>query len=94
MSAKKIKPITKTRTCTDVREACQRMGDNLHDQYQDNKDIKAAQTAIQAYSIAIKIASAQLIYKKLTTTPGTIAFFEENDNVVSIDNLRAVESAS
>ena len=81
------KQITKTETSIDVRKTCQRMGDSLSDQYHKNKDIKAAQTAIQAYSIAIKVACAQLVYKKLTTSPGRISFFEDGDsNVIQIND--------
>jgi hypothetical protein len=45
--------------------------------YDDTADIKAAQTAISAYSAAINAAKAQLIYKKMTGKPGQIEFFED-----------------
>lgn len=67
---------TQTVTVNDVRVTCQTIGDKLNDNYEKTGDLKSAQGAIQAYSTAIKAAQAQLVYKKLTGSPGKIAFFE------------------
>ena len=66
-----------TEISTDVRKHCQQIGDKLFHQHAQNNDLKSAQGAIMAYSAAIKIAMAQLVYKKLTGNPGRIEFFEE-----------------
>jgi hypothetical protein len=66
----------KTVTITDVREACQDIGDKLKDNFDKTKDFKAAQGSVQAYSAAISAAKTQLIYKKLTGTPIEIEFLK------------------
>lgn len=53
------------------------MGDTLKVVFDRTKDIKVAHESINAYKTAINAAKAQLIYKKLTGSPETIAFFEE-----------------
>ena len=68
---------TKTVTINDVREACQSIGDKVNDTFKATGDLKAAQSAISAYSTAISAAKAQLIYKKLTGTPAEMAFFKD-----------------
>jgi hypothetical protein len=73
--SKKIKK-KKTNNVDDVRVACQQIGDSLHDKYDDTQDLKSAQGAVSAYAAAISAMKAQLIYKKMTSTPGRIAFFE------------------
>jgi hypothetical protein len=65
--------ITKTITIDDIRVACQDMGDKLKNNYDVTGDIKVAATAVSAYSAAIKSAQLQLIYKKLTGTPSSMA---------------------
>jgi hypothetical protein len=66
----------KTNNVDDVRVACQQIGDSLYDKYDDTQDLKSAQCAVSAYAAAISAMKAQLIYKKMTSTPGRIAFFE------------------
>jgi hypothetical protein len=67
---------TKTVNVTDVRETCQQIGDKLKDNFDQTEDLKAAQSAISAYSTAISAAKTQLIYKKLTGQPSDIDFFK------------------
>jgi|LakMenE01Jun11ns_1017448.scaffolds.fasta_scaffold9945613_8 hypothetical protein len=67
-----------TVTVDDVRIVCQKIGDKLTKTYNKTADIKAAQAAISAYGTAIHAVKAQLIYKKMTSTPSKIEFFETN----------------
>jgi hypothetical protein len=69
---------TETVTVDDVRIACQKIGDKLTKTYNKTADIKAAQAAVSAYGTAIAAVKAQLIYKKMTSTPSKIEFFETN----------------
>lgn len=69
---------TETVTVDDVRIACQKIGDKLTKTYNKTADIKAAQAAVSAYATAIHAVKAQLIYKKMTSSPGKIEFFETN----------------
>lgn len=69
---------TETVTVDDVRIACQKIGDKLTKTYNKTADIKAAQSAVSAYATAINAVKAQLIYKKMTSSPGKIEFFETN----------------
>ena len=66
----------KTVTVDDVRIACQKIGDKLTKTYNKTADIKAAQAAVSAYATAINAVKAQLIYKKMTSSPARIEFFE------------------
>lgn len=68
--------MSKKTTITDVINIAASMGDNIHKQWEENKDLKVAQTALQAYSVAISGAKAQLIYKKMTGNPETIEFLK------------------
>jgi arginine repressor len=52
------------------------IGDVLSNQYYSSKDLKVAQGALSAYSVAISAAKTQLIYKKLTGTPVEIDFLK------------------
>ena len=67
---------TETVTVDDVRIACQKIGDKLTKTYNKTADIKAAQAAVSAYATAINAVKAQLIYKKMTSSPARIDFFE------------------
>ena len=69
-------PASKTTTVDDVRKMCQKIGDSLSGTYAGTGDIKAAAGAISAYSTAISAVKAQLIYKKMTSSPARIDFFE------------------
>ncbi len=60
----------------DVRIMCQKIGDKLTKTYNKTADIKAAQAAVSAYGTAIAAVKAQLIYKKMTSSPSRIEFFE------------------
>ena len=62
----------------DVRIMCQKIGDKLTKTYNKTADIKAAQAAVSAYGTAIAAVKAQLIYKKMTSSPSRIEFFETN----------------
>lgn len=66
----------KTVTIDDVRIMCQGIGDKLTKTYNKTADIKAAQAAVSAYATAINAVKAQLIYKKMTSSPARIDFFE------------------
>lgn len=68
--------ITKTITVNDVRIMCQHIGDNLSKTYNKTGDIKAAAGAISAYGAAIAAVKAQLIYKKMTSSPSRIEFLD------------------
>lgn len=72
--AKKIKEKNVTFVINDNNN----MGNTLKNMFEKTKDIKVARESINAYRTAINAAKAQLIYKKLTGTPGIIKFFEEN----------------
>ena len=67
----------KTVTVTDVRKELQKIGDKANNLYDSTSDLKAAQIALKAYNGSINAAKAQLIYKKMTGSPGRIAFFEK-----------------
>ena len=67
----------KTINVTDVINVTRDMGDTLTTMYYANKDLKVAGLALSGYKTAISAAKAQLIYKKLTGSPETVAFFEE-----------------
>jgi hypothetical protein len=69
---------TETVTVDDVRIACQNIGDKLTKTYNKTADIKAAMAAVSAYGTAISAVKAQLIYKKMTSSPARIEFFETN----------------
>lgn len=70
--------IEQTVTVDDVRIMCQKIGDKLTKTYNKTADIKAAQAAVSAYATAINAVKAQLIYKKMTSSPARIEFFETN----------------
>lgn len=70
---------TTTLTVDDIRRECQKIGDSLKTTYDLTGDIKAAQSAVSAYATAINAVKAQLIYKKLTGSPGKINFFESQN---------------
>lgn len=55
----------------------QKIGDKTANLYAETSDLKAAEMALKAYNGAISAGKSQLIYKKLTGTPGIIDFFEE-----------------
>lgn len=74
--AKKETPV-QTTTVTTVRQEMQKIGDKTSTLYAETNDLKAAEIALKAYNGAIGAAKSQLIYKKLTGTPGTLDFFEE-----------------
>lgn len=66
----------KTETVTDVIAVTQEMGDSLANMYEKGKDLKVGALALHAYRTAISGAKAQVVYKKLTGSPESIAFFE------------------
>ena len=72
----KTKKAFVTNNITDVRKAVQGIGDTLNEGFNATKDLKMAQGAVQAYSVAINAAKTQLIYKKLTGTPMEIDFLK------------------
>lgn len=72
----KTKKAFVTNNITDVLKAVQGIGDTLNEGFNDTKDLKMAQGAVQAYSAAINAAKTQLIYKKLTGTPMEIEFLK------------------
>jgi hypothetical protein len=68
--------VIKTTTVTEVIEVTREMGDKLLTLYHKSNDLKVGQTALDAYKTAISAAKVQLIYKKLTGTPGEIDFLK------------------
>jgi hypothetical protein len=75
-SKRKVKREFVTENITDVRKAVQGIGDTLNEAFYDTRDLKVAQGAVHAYSVAISAAKTQLIYKKLTGTPAEIEFLQ------------------
>ena len=73
---KKKKKAFVTENITDVRKAVQNIGDTLNEKFYETKDLKVAQGAVQAYSVAINAAKTQLIYKKITGNPVEIDFLK------------------
>ena len=73
---RKVKKEFVTENITDVRKAVQGIGDTLNEVFYDTRDLKVAQGAVKAYSVAISAAKTQLIYKKLTGTPAEIEFLQ------------------
>jgi hypothetical protein len=69
----------KTANVTDVINVTRDMGDQFNNMFQKNKDLKVAALALSGYKTAIAAAKAQIVYKKLTGTPESIAFFEGNN---------------
>lgn len=65
-----------TKNVTDVIEVTRTIGDKLANKFEQSKDLKVAQISLSAYKTAIGAAKAQVIYKKLTGNPDSIAFFE------------------
>ena len=74
--AQKLVVVTKTDRSKSVRLAIQDMGDSLKTNFDKTADLKTAQCAISAYAAAINIVKTQVMYKRLTGTPGKIDFFE------------------
>ena len=68
--------LIKTNNVTDIINNNNNMGDTLKGIFDKTRDIKVAHESINAYRTAISAAKAQLIYKKLTGFPETVAFFE------------------
>lgn len=68
--------VIKTKGVTDVINVTKDMGDHFNNLYQQNKDLKVAELALNGYRTAISAGKAQLIYKKLTGNPESIEFFE------------------
>lgn len=60
-----------------VRKNLIKIGDAAQKKYHATQDIKVAQTAIKAFDSAIRTARTQIMYKRLTGTPGKIDFLEE-----------------
>lgn len=71
---KKAQTAVQTTNVNDVRKALQNMGDSNATLYNETQDLKVCQTAIKAYNSAINAAKTQIIYKKITGTPGEIPF--------------------
>lgn len=72
MSKKNIK----TNNIKDIISITSKMGDNLANQYNKNKDLKVVSMSLNAYKTAISASKTQLIYKKLTGEPKKIKFLE------------------
>ena len=62
--------------CEQIIDKTAEVGDKLLVQYEETKDLKVVQTALDAYKTAINASKAQLIYKKLTGKPNVMQFFE------------------
>lgn len=75
--SKNKKTVVQTEGVTEVREQLQAIGDKANGVYQDTGDLKAAEIALKGYNGAVQAGKAQLIYKKLTGSPGEIDFFEK-----------------
>jgi len=62
---------------SDVRKNLIHIGYKAHKKYKATDDINVAKTAIKAFDSAIRTARTQIMYKRLTGTPGKIEFLEE-----------------
>tara|TARA_R110000765_G_scaffold26628_7_gene64943 strand:- start:1813 stop:2049 length:237 start_codon:yes stop_codon:yes gene_type:complete len=67
----------KTEGISDIITITANMGDQLVGMWEGTWDMKAAQTALNAYKTAISAAKTQVVYKKLTSKPGVIPFLEK-----------------
>lgn len=65
-----------TKNITDVIGISRTIGDKLATVFAETGDIRVALVSLDGYKTAISGAKAQLIYKKLTGTPGKIPFLE------------------
>jgi hypothetical protein len=74
--AQSLVVVTKTDRSKSVRLVLQDMGDSLKTNFDKTADLKTALAAISAYATAINIVKTQVMYKRLTGTPGKIDFFE------------------
>jgi hypothetical protein len=66
----------KTQDVEDVLNVTRDLGDQLNNMFQSTKDLKVAALALSGYKTAIGAGKAQIVYKKLTGSPASIAFFE------------------
>jgi len=69
--------IIQTVDCDDTTKELLNIADKTAMVYEQTKDLKAAELALKGYNGAINAKKAQLVYKKLTGSPGVIDFFEE-----------------
>ena len=63
---------TVTKTTSDIFEVACNMGDTLKDTFDQNNDLKTAQTAISSYKVALDSKKLEVINKKLTGMPKQI----------------------
>ena len=60
-----------------VRNNYIKIGDIAQKKYESTGDIKIALAAIKSFDGAIRTARTQIMYKRLTGSPGKIDFLEE-----------------
>ena len=77
MSRTTKKKAIKTEGISDIIQVTANMGDQLVAMWEGTWDMKAAQTALNAYKTSISAAKTQVIYKKLTSKPSVIPFLEK-----------------
>ena len=65
----------KTANLSSITKVACKIGDDLANSYNRQKDLKVAQTALKAYGTAINAAKTQIVYKKLTGRPRSNKFF-------------------
>jgi hypothetical protein len=70
---KKIKSVT----ISDVRMQLLNIADATAMLYDSTDDLKAAELALKSYNGAVNAAKVQIMYKKLTGSPGSIDFLED-----------------
>ena len=66
----------KTNCAQDLVNITADMGDTLREMWEQNKDLKVAQTALAAYGKCIAQQKVQLVHKKLTGEPMYIPFLQ------------------
>lgn len=74
--AKTIKTIS-TKNVEDSIKNSNIIGDQFNNMFQLNKDVKVGLAALAGYKVAISAAKELIKYKKLTGSPETISFFED-----------------
>jgi hypothetical protein len=69
---------SKTKNAEDVIKKSNGIGDQFNNMFQSNKDVKVGLAALAGYKVAVSASKELIKYKKLTGSPETIEFFENN----------------
>ena len=68
--------MSKTNNVNDIVKVANSIGDECNEMWEKTKDLKTAQTALNAYKTSISALKTQVVYKKLTGSPSKIDFLE------------------